>query len=61
MLVYLSHGRSWAHPTLGVAVEIVGPALGLLGPGGPEKRPFDLYSLGGKRVLVCSGKVNRPT
>ena len=33
-----------------MAVETVGPALGLLGLGGPEKKLFDPYPLYGKRV-----------
>jgi len=44
---------------VGMAVETVGPALELLGLGGPDKKLFDPYSLYGKRVLVCLGKANR--
>ena len=50
--------KTWSlvGPSLvGMAVETVGLALGLVGPGGPDKRPFDLYSLGGKRIMVCLG------
>ena len=38
-------------PTLvGMAIETVGPALGLLGLGGPGKKLFDPYPFYGKRV-----------
>ena len=40
------------------AVEIIGPALELLGPSGPEKMLFDSYPFCGKRVLVCPGRRN---
>ena len=43
---------------VGMAIETVGLALELLGLGGPEKKLFEPYSLYGKRVLVCLGKVN---
>ena len=55
--------KTWSlvGPSLvGMAVETVGLALGLVGPGGPDKRPFDLYSLGGKRVQVYLWKANCP-
>ena len=40
------------------AIETVGPALELLGLGGPEKSLFDPNPLCGKRVLVCLGRRN---
>ena len=44
---------------VGTAVEIVRPALGLLGPGRPKKKLFDPYPLYGKRVR-STWKANRP-
>ena len=41
---------------VGTAVETIGPALELLGPGDLEKTLFDPYPLYGKRVLVCLGR-----
>ena len=43
---------------VGTAIKTVGPTLGLLGLGGPEKKLFDPYPLYGKRVLVCLGRQN---
>ena len=43
---------------VGTAIEIIGLALKLLGPGGPEKTLFNSYPFYGKRVLVCPGRQN---
>jgi len=50
MLMFLSPGRLWAHPSLGWPSRPLGQPLGLLGLGGPDKKLFDPYPLCGKRV-----------